>query len=80
MVHKLKMKDINKWARNIAYNYNKDIDTNILSQLIDAKNDLGLNWNEIDKRWQFFSAGDKITAKDIKWLLTGKRDKYLLSD
>lgn len=61
--------EISKWAKNIAYNYNNDIDTDILSQLIDASEALCLDINKIDKKWQFFSAGEKINKKDIKQLL-----------
>jgi len=67
--------DIIEWSKNIAENYNKNIDTNILSQLIDAKNDCKLNMSEIDKRWQDLEfIGDKVSDYTIAYLLTGSSE------
>lgn len=63
------------WSKNIANNYNREVDTNLLSQLYDACNELGLNKAEMDMRWQYFSVGDYVSASDIYYLLTGGRRK-----
>lgn len=59
------------WAENIADNYNQDVDTNLLSQMYDACNELSLDKGAMDRRWQGFTPGDKVTASDIYYLLTG---------
>lgn len=63
--------DIIDWAINIANNYNSDLDTNILSQVIDAARDLKLDINAINKRWQNISIGNYVETEDIVYLLVG---------
>ena len=74
-VQQSQAEQIEEWAKNIADNYNQDIDTNIYSALIDASKDLGLPMEDIDRRWQYFSAGDNVSSKDIQYLLMGKQGK-----
>lgn len=72
------IKSIVAWSKNIAENYNDKTETSIYSSLIDAKNHLGLNMGEIDKRWVSFSPGDHVTPKQISYLLTGyENPKYI---
>ena len=66
----MKEREIKGWAKNIAENYNCDIDTDIFSQLIDACKSLEISIDETDQRWQFFIPGfDQVSCKDIMYLL-----------
>ena len=61
--------EVKGWSRNIAKNYNDDVDTELYSQLIDACRLLKINVDEMDRRYQFFTPGDKINYKDVIYLL-----------
>lgn len=64
-----KIEEIKKWAKNIAKNYNSNIDTNLLSQLIDVCRSLKVSVDKMDQRWQFFVPSDRINYKDVVYLL-----------
>ena len=64
-----KIDEIKKWAKNIAKNYNSNIDTNLLSQLIDVCRSLKVSVDKMDQRWQFFVPSDRINYKDVVYLL-----------
>jgi len=61
-----------EWSKNIAENYNDETQTNILEELRVASEEMGLDFVEIDKRWQYFTAGEYVKWEDIAYLLTGK--------
>ena len=69
------IEEVRKWTREIAHNYNHDIDTNLLSQLIDVKNHFGLHWGPIDHRFQWTHVGETITPQRVFWLITGREDR-----
>jgi len=61
-------KEAMEWFRNIAYNYNHDIDMDILSQLIDMAKDLGLDVDKVQDKWQYFypsESWNRISAKEL---------------
>lgn len=72
-------KEVSEWSKNIAKNYNSGHHISIRSQLVDAVYDISkipysgevMNMKDIDKRWQNFSAENKVRERDVKWLLTG---------
>jgi len=61
-----------EWSKNIAENYNDETQTNILAELRVASEEMGLDFAEVDKRWQYFTAGEYVKWEDIAYLLTGK--------
>lgn len=61
-----------KWAKNIARNYRKDVDTDVYSQLIDACNELKLNKVDMDRRWQYACDGDLRKTTGVYSILTNE--------
>jgi len=72
----MKYKELVTWSKNISYNYKHDIDTNIISQLIDCSISLKLNFEEIDKRYRYATDSDFKNYKMIYFILTGDLSKY----
>lgn len=65
-----KHKVIKQYCKNIVYNYNHDIDTDIYSQVIDMSKDLGISIDIFEKNYQYFAAGDHVTAKQLFKVIT----------
>ncbi len=65
-------KEAGKWARNLARNYRTGIDYDTYSGLLDACNELGLNKNKMDWRWQWAGDSDLRRTAGIYFILTGK--------
>jgi len=69
MVKKKNLKNLREWAKNISYNYNHDIDTNVYNQLKEASDEESLNFSKIDKKWQDTSLGNSTTSGKIFQIL-----------
>ena len=62
-------KEIREWAKNIAYNYNHNIETNLIKMLFEAGKDLKLNIDKIDMKWQYYYLRNTITWQEVEILL-----------
>ena len=62
-------KEIKEWLKNIAYNYNHDIETNLYLELLNLSKHFGLDMRRIDEKYQHYSPGEKTTEKELYSLL-----------
>jgi hypothetical protein len=65
--------DVIEWAKNLARNYRHGYGSGIKSQLIDAAKEIGLNWQDIDRRYQHAGGDDLASEKGVYFVLTGKQ-------